>query len=231
MKEIPILYSSEMIRAKLAGRKTVTRRLVKIKYLANSEIGSIHPDGAGTGWVAWSPRPVSAEETKRCYPGAEGFKCPYGQPGDVHWIKENHFQYGFWIEAEGEYTQSGLPKLRFIPVTNDVKFVENPPEEIKRLNRKDLSTPGWYSRSSLFLPKYASRIWERVINVKPERLHDITEEYAKREGATPEHHDSYIGAFMKIWREINGPESWEANPWVWRIQTETLSTTGRPENL
>ena len=36
-------------------------------------------------------------------------------------------------------------------------------------------------------------------------------------------------AFVDLWKSINGPESWDANPWVWVVSFKVLSTTGRPE--
>lgn len=69
MKERPIIFSGESVRAILAGRKTQTRRLCK---------------QAVVGW----PTPVSEEETRRIYPGAAGFHCPHGAVGERLWVRE-----------------------------------------------------------------------------------------------------------------------------------------------
>lgn len=42
---------------------------------------------------------------------------------------------------------------------------------------------------------------------------------------------SASASFITLWQSINGPDSWDLNPWVWRIETEILSTTGRPKDL
>lgn len=71
VKSRPILFSSEMVRAILDGRKTQTRRVVK-----RQPIGVVSgPDYDGLFC-----------ETKD--PVARYFACPYGQPGDHLWVRE-----------------------------------------------------------------------------------------------------------------------------------------------
>lgn len=77
-------------------------------------------------------------------------------------------------------------------------------------------------KPSIHMPKAACRIWLEVTDVRVERLQDITEEDAKAEGAEkaydvyPEMARYKLG-FCRLWQSINGPESWDANPWVWVI--------------
>jgi hypothetical protein len=69
-------------------------------------------------------------------------------------------------------------------------------------------------------------------DVRVERLHEITEEDAAREGAEralsaeqvieraagwPRLASHRVG-FSTLWESINGPGSWASNPWVWRIE-------------
>lgn len=87
MKERPMLFNGEMVRAVLDGRKTQTRRVCKKAHSKHDgPADAVHLDGAGTGWIAWWGKgPHSAEFTVRAYPGADGFPCPYGVPGDRLW--------------------------------------------------------------------------------------------------------------------------------------------------
>lgn len=64
MKERPILFSGEMVRAILEGRKTQTRRVVKM------------------------PPFDSSDETLGSYLIAHMDGCPYGQVGDRLWVRE-----------------------------------------------------------------------------------------------------------------------------------------------
>ncbi len=63
MKEKPIIFSTEMVRAILEGRKTQTRRVVK-------------------------PQPPEGETVHVAYSETWGVKCPYGKPGDQLWVRE-----------------------------------------------------------------------------------------------------------------------------------------------
>ena len=87
---------------------------------------------------------------------------------------------------------------------------------------------------SIFMPKAAARIWLEVTNVRVERLQEITEEDAVKEGIKNvfernPHYDGTIGSAIKInhltqfrelWDSINAKRGygWESNPWVWVIE-------------
>jgi len=71
------------------------------------------------------------------------------------------------------------------------------------------------------MPRWASRITLEIINVKIERLRDISEEDAKAEGGltccghceTPYRH-----GFEILWDSINGKKHpWADNPWVFVV--------------
>jgi hypothetical protein len=95
------------------------------------------------------------------------------------------------------------------------------PDLVDRNTEKPI---GW--RPSIHMPRWASRITLPLTSIRVERLQDISEEDAKAEGANPWKLDmdvmentpgpvAYRTAFRHLWSSINGPESWEANPWVW----------------
>ena len=96
---------------------------------------------------------------------------------------------------------------------------------------------------SIHMPKEAARIWLKVTDVRVERLHDITEDGALREGAQGikcDHVAMESGCtdcmntgwieppqveFMQIWDStIKKPDidryGWDASPWVWVIEFE-----------
>lgn len=75
MKERPILFRGEMVRAILSGIKTQTRRVLKPQPSFVNQCGiPFYPDGKG---------PVDYRD------------CPYGQPGDRLWVRET------WMKPEG----------------------------------------------------------------------------------------------------------------------------------
>lgn len=100
------------------------------------------------------------------------------------------------------------------------------------LYRADGERDGHTWTPSIHMPRWASRIDLEVTGVRVERLHDITEEDAKAEGAAHRiapggdlagafagiaGEISYRAHFADTWREINGASSWDANPWVWVV--------------
>ena len=80
MNTKPILFSGDMIRAILEGRKTQTRRVIKQQPPTSSPEIWMMPDGI---WLS----------------DINDFavKCPYGQPGDLLWVRET-WQYYDWAE-------------------------------------------------------------------------------------------------------------------------------------
>lgn len=85
----------------------------------------------------------------------------------------------------------------------------------------------WSKKSSMFMPRWASRITLEITDVRVERLQDITPEDAKAEGVESfarEHKLTgyWTTAFARLWMEINGKDSWDANPWVWALSFKRI---------
>jgi hypothetical protein len=81
-------------------------------------------------------------------------------------------------------------------------------------------------KPSIHMPRAASRITLEITGVRVERLQDISGADALAEGITlhPNHRnkprDNICGpvqTYRDLWEKINGPGSWEANPWVWAV--------------
>lgn len=72
--------------------------------------------------------------------------------------------------------------------------------------------------SPLHMPKWAARLWLEITEIRVERLQDISVTDCKAEGVKiggeEEGHDFH---YMILWESINGPGSWDANPFVWAI--------------
>lgn len=195
MAERPILFSSSMVLAILSGRKTVTRRLVKPAPMWHDEIPGRQAAGC----------------------------CPYGTPNDRLWVRETWRAWALVGAGDlwrVQYAADGAH--RDLVVGDAIPADWTCPRACERGN-----APG------IHMPRWASRLTLEVVSVRVERLHDITEEDILLEGVTvnrvaewckvswsdmPTLHD----AWRVLWNHINGAESWDANPWVWRVEFRRL---------
>lgn len=234
MKERQIIFSAPMVRAILEGRKTQTRRVVDARWQHFASACQL-------------PESVDTERGEMTFPGRDSgsflfhygiplrdgawqpVRCPYGQPGDRLWVREafrlcadadsippreTDAGYRVWYEAAAPH-QPGFGKLR----------------------------PG------MFMPRWASRITLEIVSVRVERLQDMEGQApyegecdALAEGVNSIHHGDgcyYYSAFRdephpknwcdptdafrELWESINGPGSWDANPWVWVIEFKAVT--------
>jgi hypothetical protein len=210
MREIPILFSTPMVQAILDGRKTMTRRVIKR--------GNVLPTGEWLGEIReggqWctNPKPDVLWTGFKSQYGAEAYyMCPYGQPGDRLWVKETWWaDREIWQDAGTFLYKADAPFPA--PWSNDFKW-----------------------RSSRFMPKAAARIWLEVVNVRVERLKEITQDDAVSEGMT-RHIRRELGwaaceseeefnltqarsTFQELWDHLNAKRGygWDENPWVWVV--------------
>lgn len=217
MKERPILFSAPMVRAILAGTKTQTRRVVKPQPPEHTYTVSVfhHPDPRPHFW-AWTDSPNRPDLANLSDWSAP---CPYGQPGDRLWVRET------W-----RHTASSLEEARAI--TEDIAsgtavdyratYIERCMRELG-FSREDAEMADDFERwrPSIHMPLWASRIVLEITGVRVERLQDISRGDAMAEGcpfpnmaAGPDPSDWY----RELWNEINGLNSWTANPWVWVVE-------------
>jgi hypothetical protein len=201
MKEKPILFSAPMVRAILAGNKTQTRRIVKPQPDTECE---------GVEIVCEHYNPTKTDRKGEEYPGPEvfgfadensGWVCPYGAPGDRLWVRET-----FWCGLKPEIHERAAVAYRADYFPFDVTYKWKP---------------------SIYMPRWASRITLEVAAVRVERLQDISESDAMAEGIystveTDSDHVAPTECYKKLWESINGPGSWDANPWVWVVEFKRL---------
>lgn len=133
--------------------------------------------------------------------------CPYGQPGDRLWVRETCWLYGRW-EVKG-VRKNGKPSWRFVLIGKRVRFDKPGTDESMAYWG---GGEGWSWRPSIHMPRWASRITLEITGVRVERLGEISESDARAEGVQS------VAEFKELWASINGPGSWEANPWVWVVE-------------
>jgi hypothetical protein len=197
-----------MVRAILDGRKSQTRRIVKLRVVPIVE-ECFRVNGK------WCNHTFDYDLVNL---------CPYGVPGDRLWVKETH---SFWchsIESVGvEYASGGDDKVVDFPGKAGM-----PPLSVQV--RKTISGKR-VKRPSIFMPRWASRITLENTSVRVERLQDISEADAIAEGVEKLSHgfldysrklDAQLGdaraSYFTLWESINGEGSWALNPWVWVIE-------------
>lgn len=193
MGERPILFSSAMVRAILADAKTQTRRVVKLPRWA--EPGTLEEGADGVLAVA---------RVSGCLADVS---CPYGAPGDDLWVRET---WARRVDVDPEKdAEKARHYLRFAADSDDLN--------------SEWHDYGERWRPSIHMPRWASRITLRVTSVRVERLHAISEDDARAEGAPKAFtvsdggDSSHRAGFRNLWRELHGAESWDANPWVWAL--------------
>lgn len=252
-RERPILFSAPMVRAILDGRKTQTRRIVKPmagrqrewlteERLAMVPRGVVGSWGCGFGWQMDHPAG-----------GPGGWiRCPYGVPGDLLWVRESgallreaydhNPQVGedLWRDAGWRYADGSVAQCRdYDPPLNE--WVE----ECAARQRPSIHMPRWASRITL---RIADVRVERLNEISEadaiaEGVRRIGEGYPSFANPDSDWHagpnlwtvedggpfggslnsPTAPGAFQMLWESINGPGSWDENPWVWVVAFERIA--------
>ena len=189
MKERPILFSTEMVRAILDGRKSQTRRIIKKQPV------DILPMNVPNEWVALLTREPAHGEV---------WKCRYGIPGDRLWVRETWFP---------------IPK-------------SEGGGAIYKVTNSDSYKPSLKWKPSIFMPRWASRITLEIVNIRVERVQDISEDDCDAEmfgGDIPDVVMPNFGfhggmsmqeCYARYWDFINAKRGygWDVNPYVWVIE-------------
>ncbi len=222
IKERPILFSGPMVRALLAGRKTQTRRAVK---------------GAALEWLG----PLGAGMTPEFVADPANHLCPYGNPGDVLWVRES----GALLRHADDHD----PVLG-VDLWQDVGWAHASDGAVVARQNTDPPLDEWIGdcarigRPSIHMPRWASRLSLRITDVRIERLRDITDADATAEGVfepslgdlfvidhatpakLPRAYAPPLVLWEFLWKQINGDASWDANPWVWAVSFEVITPDG-----
>ena len=209
MKERPILFSAPMVLALLAGTKPQTRREVKKKAALDCLACGFEP--------SFLAHPGNAD------------LCPYGQPGDRLYVRET------WQHSNHPFG----PLDRDCHIFYRADYWDDP-----HGMDGEKSPEGKYRewKPSIHMPRWASRITLEITGVRVERLQDLSEADAEAEGIELVRvsesdyryldylakdcrditYGSPVQSYASLWEFINGPGSWNANPWVWVIDFQVV---------
>ena len=189
----PILFNTDMVRAILAGRKTVTRRVVRPQPTPDETNPHQVCKNIGDGTCFYFDCPG--------FDGVGPYKLRY-RTGDVLYVRET------WLSYEQDHIIDG----------KKYAYKADETSESDRI-RKEY---GYKWHPSIHMPKEAARIFLRVTNVRVERLRDITDEQVIAEGVNRNEwfSDIWDTTIKPADRALYG---WVANPWCWVIQFERIS--------
>ena len=190
-----ILFKPDMIQAIIEGRKTQTRRVIKLQ--------SKNP------YDVWYKNGIFTYRDKKNYEGGCYFSewqhiKPRYHIGETVYIKEAYWFYRrFGTMANIKYMRDGF--VTWVPIP------------------RDKPTPKTGYHSPLMMPERVARHFIMIEQVRAERLEVITEEDAIAEGCTIMAGVTSGGsmglasaryAYKELWDSINAKYPWESNPWV-----------------
>lgn len=225
-KVLSITFHTEDVKSILADRKTSTRKLVTFLSGKNPFWSGYIKDGLmlynGTNEPCIKKAPYSVgdilyvRETWKCMKVSE-----YDATADIMY------------KAGGDRLRMQLTYGKTDSINRD---------EFDRFIKKGFSNSEEWKPSAT-MPKEVARIWLKVINIRLERLQNITVEDCKKEGIWDDSKTyceeytenlrkvAYPKVFSRIWdSELSKSKKekycWQNNPWVWVIDFERC---GEPE--
>lgn len=225
MKERGIIFNAEMVRAILDGRKTQTRRVMKVQPVLN-----------GDRWEVYS---ASVEKGNKSIPvtpwGSIENNCPFGKIGDRLWVRET------WSVVSHEFDDDGL-MIDYVPDRPTKAVHEMPYGHGYFTGHVIYSADGDFTwgdddgcidgrscwKPSIHMPRWASRITLEITDVRVERLNSADDNEFKAEGypldrgLTGGSMDPFCW-FRNLWDSMSPANfKYADNPWVWVIEFKRI---------
>ncbi|AKL08552.1 MULTISPECIES: ASCH domain-containing protein [Klebsiella] len=197
MIERGMIFNAEMVRAILDGRKTQTRRIVKLQ-----------PDEDGLAKVTNGPWVDTSERN---------YRCPFGDVGDRIWVRET------WAEAGASAPNLKLYRANYpehvpshyenVPPANEIRWTPS------------IHMPRWASRILLEITDVrVERL--NAINERDAQAEGVGKLrggfWQHYQPGWTQHQLSARGSFVTLWKSIYGEESWNSNPWVWVVEFKRI---------
>jgi hypothetical protein len=208
VRERPIPFTAEMVRAILEGRKTQTRRVMKVQ--PTPPVGYVYVTSDGHALFFQG----TTVESPPCDLDHKIPKSPYGVKSDKLWVKET---YGSaTCLTDDPYVYKADSKDGTCPACHEARR--------------------W--KSGRFMHKLAARLWLEVTDLRVERLQAISEEDSIAEGLRCATKDGKlykygfgdmawmdwdvnpVKIYSQLWDSINKDRPgcrWEDNPMIWVI--------------
>lgn len=192
-----MIFNAEMVRAILDGRKTQTRRIVKLQ-----------PDEDGLAKVTNGPWVDTSERN---------YRCPFGDVGDRIWVRET------WAEAGASAPNLKLYRANYpehvpshyenVPPANEIRWTPS------------IHMPRWASRILLEITDVRVERLNAISehDAQAEGVAKLRGGFWQHyQPGWTQHQLSARGSFVTLWKSIYGEESWNSNPWVWVIEFKRI---------
>jgi hypothetical protein len=223
----PILFSTEMVRAILDGRKTCTRRICKDA----NEYTVPDMDFYNADRRTYAVHNFADKEQMEQLSTAER-TCPIC-PGDILYVRETWEHFDCCCCEGDEHGNCYQEPQQNVLNKSYGCYMYRATDEIYGDAR-------WHP--SIHMPKEAARIWLKVTGVRMERLQEITEVGIQKEGVEVDPKEcagkfDFISElfllFQRLWNSTIKKSDldrygWDASPWVWVIEFERCE---KPEGV
>lgn len=185
MADLPIIFSAPMVRALLDGRKTQTRRVIKVAPAEATSAGTTYSSATGASniWTWLSGDPMDCET----WGALDDFSLPY-KTGDSLYVREAHAFDG--------------PIVRY--------YATDHVHELRK-KRPSIHMPRWASRITLTVTDV--RV-QRLNDISEADAQAEGAPAIGADEAPDEDERSHRWGFINLWNSLHGPGAWEANPWV-----------------
>lgn len=196
----PILFNTEMMRAILEGRKTVTRRAIKPQPLRTAVVRN---SGGVWDWAIWANDGIG-------YP----MNLPY-KPGDYLYVRET------WVKLPVSHGDHFRPNgVYYYKVDEELR-----PERFVRNGwHPSIHMPKEAARLFLRVTKVRA---ERLQEISPHDAQNEGIKFRPFNDNFPHFKEWLIKDFRDLWdstiKKVDLPiYGWEANPWVWVIEFQKV---------